>query len=776
MNSRTTFVLVAVLLICTGYVVYFHTDLFRPAPAEDANKEKPLFGEALGAAKSLEITDGDGKRIVFRKDEFWRIAEPIRAKAEGWKVDQVYDAVKDLKGRAADDVGTDLTGLDKPLWTLTLTDEENVTRTLRVGRPRVLQSEQTYVSPGTTPKAWVVRENFASKLTRPLREYRDKAVLDLDTDKIVRLAVQGRVHYELKKQKDQWGLVSPVSARADKEKVDDILGKVARLRVNEFVADAPADLGVYGLAEGKERLVVRVWLEAPQPATAPATKPARPAEPGKSHALALGRQRGDDVYGRLLGEAGVFRVDKGLLDELQPKLIDVREKKILSAEPPDVVRAELRLPTGQVTLVSKSGAWQMTGPFAGKASNKAVEDLLDKLASLKAADFRDDVSAPERYGLDKPHAEITLHLSGKDRTAGVLVGSRTPSGEMTFVRAVGGKAVGVVATSDVEPLLGPAPGYWDTSLLKLADDARITSVSIERTDGKFRLERDKDDAWRLAEPLAADADAMAVDKIAGHLRDLGATKIIALAGKTPKGYAQAADPITVRFTAELPAPPTPATAPSQPTSGPATAPATPGAPGPATAPATRPAPPKTTSYALRAAKVDRKPCAWVLGRKIVAIGEVDAGVYDDLAAEVRDRKVMGAAGDDVENVRILTGKDVFELRRKNDTWEYTGDRYVKIDEEKVKKYLDEFKELKADKFAAHKTPAAEQVKEFGLDAPQMSVELRPRQGKLARLVVGSAGPGKGLSRYATATGVTGVFVLTDDTIGKLTKGLDDFKK
>jgi len=764
MNSKTTLVLVVVLAICTGYVVYVHTDLLAPRGRPDAPKEDSrLFPTALGAAKALEIAAADGTTIVFRKEKDWRIVEPIRAKAEAWKVDRIYDAVRDLTGRAADDAGVGLTGLDKPLWTLKLTDDEGVTCTLQVGQGRPLSPGQTYVRPAGADRTYVVREDFASKLAVRLREYRDKTVLDLSPDEIVRVVVQGRENYELTRHKDAWGLVAPVSAKADKTKVDSLLDKFARLTVNEFVADAPKDLGIYGLAEGTERLVVRVWLKPAEPAPAPATtKPAKPPKPGAGYGVALGRRRGDDVYGRLLGEPGVFRVDAGLLDDLQPKLLDIREKKLLDVDTGDVIRAELRLPGGHVGLVRKNGDWRMSKPFAGRAADKAVDDLLDKLTGLKAADFRDDVSAPARFGLDKPRARITLHLSGKDQTVGLLVGSGTPSGEMTFVRAVSGKAVAVVATSDVSKLLAGAAEYWDRSLLKLPGEARITRILLARTDGTFELERDKLDAWRLTAPLAAKTETAAVEKIVGHLEDLTASKIVALGRKTPKKYAQADEIIRVKLTAVT----EPASAPA-----PTTAPAR-----PATQPATKPAAPKPKTYSLRVVKVDGKSYAWVEGRKIVAVGEAASGLYDDLSAEVRDRKVLGVAGDEIENIRILTGKDVFELRRKKDAWEYTLDKYVRIDEAKVKDYLKQFADLKASKFATHKAPDPSEVKKFGLDAPQMSVELRPRRGAVSRLVVAATGPDKVVNRYATATGTTGVFVLTNYAVLKMAGGLDDFKK
>ena len=766
MKSKTTIILIAALVLCGGYVLV--RPLLRSTDEGAGETVAKLIDPPLGAAKSVTIVADDGTTLAFEKDKDWKIVQPIQARADTWKIEKIYDVVKDLQGSRTDQA-PDVTGLDKPLWTVRVVDEKGTAAEVKVGRPRPLQANQTYVDLGG--KAYIASQDFKADLARPLSEFRDMTVLDLQTDDILRVQIQGRESYELKKQQEQWGVVSPVSAAADTGQVDSLLGRLARITATKFVP-AGGDPEAYGLAEGKERLAVRVWTrgEAPRPATTqPATAPAtQPAAPPTLHTIAFGRKTGDDVYARIGGDPTIFRVSASMLDDLQPKLLDLREKKVVFVEPFAVTRAALKLPSGAALLVKADDAWQMVKPLAGKASGPAVSGMLTKVSQLQATAFRDNVETLEQFGLDAPKATLTLHVAGKDETVSLLIGDLTPSGEMTFVKSGAGKAVAVVPSADVDSLLAAAASYWDTALLTIADDAEITKIALHRKDGAFDLQRDKEDTWQLTAPLAAPVDSDNVAKLVDRLRSLSATKIVAIGPKVAREYAAAADAITVKFTTliEPPALPTslptsqPATASSQPTSA-------------ASQPETQPAKPITKQIVLRVVKLEGKVFAWVEGGKITAVGEVDAALFDELSAELRNRTVLTLDSETIENVKILTKGRTLELQRTKDDWTYTTDRFVKIDPEKVTSYLDALKDLQAERFVAHTDG---QATGFGLDKPWITVELKPRKGKAVRLKVSATGPQDSPSRHASATGTVGVFVLPAEIVGKLQKALNDFKK
>lgn len=188
-------------------------------------------------------------------------------------------------------------------------------------------------------------------------------------------------------------------------------------------------------------------------------------------------------------------------------------------------------------------------------------------------------------------------------------------------------------------------------------------------------------------------------------------------------------------------------------------------------PSTRPAA-TTRTYTLNVAKVGDNSYVWVEGQKVTAVGEFPVSFYNDLAAELRNRKVLKITPDEVENVKIVSGSETLELRKEKEAWTYVSDPYVKIDAEKVKTFLKDIQDLAADKFVS---PAGADAAKFGLDKPKLTAEIKSAKGKVYRVSVSPTGPEKSQDRYGSAAGVEGVFVLPSATVDKLTKSLKDFK-
>ncbi len=790
MKPKTTIVLGVLLLACV-VLALFSGDLFTSSkkPDDDAQaKEEKLFDPAPGKAVRLTL-EGKTGSFVFRKEgDEWRILQPIRAKADKWDVDSIADAVKDLKGYVAEGVGNETTGLDKPLWTVTVVDEKDKTFRVLVGRPRPMKDNETYVRLGGSKQVHVAKVDLAYKLNKTLSEFRSDSVLDLKTDKIARVRITGRESFELVKKGDAWGIVQPISASADADKVKDLLDDVARVTASEFVDDEPEDLAPYGL--DTPSLLAEIEMQPEKPATSQATtQETQPAPPkaGRKYGLAIGKRVRDKLYAKLTHEKPVFKVNESLLKDLQPKLVDLRVKKVLSLTRGDVAGVELVLPSGKATLSKQDAQWRMTAPLKGAADEDAVEKLLGDAADLKAADFKDGVEDLGLYGLDKPAGKITFRLAGKDETTTLLIGRKTLSGEMTFVKSAAGQAVAVVPTGDVKGLLAEPPTYWSRGILKLPDDAEVTHLQLRRTDETFTLARDPNDDWQLSTPLAAPGDKDHVEKVVDHLEDLRADKIVYLGPTIPDMYARAKDIMQVLVTAETPAPvpeTQPASRPATQATTQATRPAAtqpaatkPAATQPAaTKPAaTRPAPkPSIEKHQITVAKVGLHSYAWLAGTKVLAVGEFAPSLYDDLAAELRSRRIWTLDPDKIRGIRLTAEADSLELRKDGEDWTYTADRYVKIDAEKVGDYLKDIKELEAERFATHAPPP--DPAKYALDKPWLTLEVTDEKGAASSLSLSHTGVSKTEDRYGQASAVPGVFVVSASDIEKLSKKLKDFKK
>ncbi|MBL7133733.1 MAG: DUF4340 domain-containing protein [Phycisphaerae bacterium] len=748
MRPKTAIILSAALAVCLGLMLLWRTGLFEATPSEAS---RAVFHPAPSKPTELTITDSKGNVLRFgRTKDDWRIVHPIEAKAENRRVNQVADAVRNLAGDKVEDLGNDITGLDSPLYVVKIVDDKGASYTLHVGKeaPKIgSTATRTYVR---VPEAqdYVVAEEFTEKLSRPVREFRDKTIMDVRSDQVVRVMVSGKENYELLKRGGQWRFVSPFNAKAIDDKVSSLVRKAASLTANEIVSvPAGTDLGMFGLEDGKEIAVVRLTLRPEEPATTPATTKAARRR-GKSYAIAFGRETEDLIYARRLDKDDVFLISTSTLKDLQPKMMDLRVKQTIDVEKSEVTKIDLELPGGPVALAKEDGTWQMVKPFAGRANASAINNMIDKINSLKAESFRDDVTTLAAYGLDPPKSRIAMTLVGQTQRPTLLIGNTSPSGDKTFVKSASAPAVAVLPSKDLKDLPSKAADLWDTTLLKLPQGANVTRLVMKRPDDTFTVVRDQKDPgkWSMLSPIEADADAENITSIIDLLKDLSATKIVFLGEKTqtPREYTRAKGIIVTAVTAASPA---------------------------TTAPAEKQV---TKTHVLNVFKIKNDVFAMQPGKKVAVVGKCSSALYDDMLAELRGRNVWQIDPEKITGVKVLVEKKVtLEIVRKGTVWTYPKDPYVKIDAAKVKSFLDDIKKGKAEKFANYET---KNLGKYRLDKPWFGIELTDQAGKMLGIEVSHVGAHDTDNRYAITSSTEGVFVISADLAGKMTKKLKDFKK
>jgi hypothetical protein len=815
MKPTTIIILAAVLVACLAGAL-LTSDIFTTTPAPKAETgQVNLFTPAVGKVAQLTVQGASGTMNFRRQGDTWRIVKPIDAAADSLSVNQLADAIKDIKGAEAADVDDQTTGLAAPKWTVTVTDDKGATHKLVVGLPRPMQAGQTYVRPDDSKQAYVADVDLAAKLGKPAGDFRNMTVLDLQTGSMARVKVAGPESFELVKRADNWELASPVAAPANQDNVKKLLDALGRVTASDFVADDANDPAPYGLA--RPQLLAEVEMAPEQPApVGPATSPAttqpaatqpaatQPAtKPAKVYSLALGKQIGDKIYAKVSNSPAVFRVRQDLLQDLQPKLADLRIRKVADIDIPAMTGVDISVPAGKAGFVKTEGKWRMAMPLAGPAAQSAIDKLLNDAANLKAESFKDDVTDPALYGLDKPMAELKFRMAGLGPRGGagkvvsLLIGGKSPSGEMTFVQSAGlgprggATAVAVVRTSDLTALLAEPATYWDPTILKLPAGARAASLDIRRPDDSYSLVHDANGAWRLTAPLAAPANEEQVNKILDSLEDLQAERIVYLGNSVPESYAKGKDIMQVILTTTAEPASQPATAPAATapaTTRPATQPATqPAATAPATQPATtrpvtqpapprgpRPAEPVVQMHKITVAKLGLHCYVWVEGGKLVTIGQFPLSLYNELSGELRGRRIWSIDPASIRQVRVVWGAGGVDLKRDGEGWTCLSDPYVKIDTEKVAAFLKDAGEIQADRYAQNSAP--QDLTAFGLDKPWLRLELVDEVGKKTILTVSYTGKTADKDRYATTSSTPGVLLLPASAIDKFAKTLKDFKK
>ncbi|MDZ4829143.1 MAG: DUF4340 domain-containing protein [Phycisphaerae bacterium] len=139
----------------------------------------------------------------------------------------------------------------------------------------------------------------------------------------------GDAKIELGREGDRWQLRSPIKARADKERVEELVAGIVRTRSDGFLADAPKDLTTFGLASPAASISVVFDGD----------------EGSATRTLKIGGLLGvgtNDRYAAIDGVASVMRISAGTQAVLLPRIETLIDPSGSGARPADVKRIEVR--------------------------------------------------------------------------------------------------------------------------------------------------------------------------------------------------------------------------------------------------------------------------------------------------------------------------------------------------------------------------------------------------------------------------------------------------
>ena len=286
----------------------------------------------------------------------WRITAPAdlaNARADRTIVDRLITAVLGLeKTRTVDGAQPEELGLDKPRAKVTLVTggEGGKTRerVLVIGA-EVPASASTLVRVDDRTDAYVVDGVFFSQVTRDAGDWRDRRLFTADRAAIERVTLRrgadstagaGGEPVVLARHGEELRLESPIVDRADRDKVDRLLGDLTSLSAQRFV-DHPArplaDLGLDPAGDVVEVKVsgggepFRLELGAPagdgsegtEEAAGPASAPAAGARYGRAggQLFVVDTQLGEAVerpvsewQAPALGALSLYQIDKATIE------------------------------------------------------------------------------------------------------------------------------------------------------------------------------------------------------------------------------------------------------------------------------------------------------------------------------------------------------------------------------------------------------------------------------------------------------------------------------
>ncbi len=206
-----------------------------------------------------------------------------------------------------------------------------------------------------------------------------------------------------------------------------------------------------------------------------------------------------------------------------------REWRDHSAMPgigPDASRITLKGEKGTLSLARVQGKWGLRQPVQEAADPEAVGRLLAVLGNIAVTDFLDD-GPPDRTGLDKPIAELTIESDQRDEAGKLQTTSRTLrvgqqadiAGKTVFAAVpTAGDPAGrtvIVSAEGLSGLTTDAAAYISRRSIQAAP-ADIGYLVVTPAGGSPRQFQRELEGWASVDPAGsttpctkADADAIA---------------------------------------------------------------------------------------------------------------------------------------------------------------------------------------------------------------------------------------------------------------------------
>src|SRR3989475_5480820 len=539
MNWRTTLILAVIALAGFAYFRFF--EMKRPSTEEATRQAQNVVNFDRNKIDGIVIQNGDQKIEIRRRENKWRLETPIKDQADGALVENLLSDLETWQKAGtipAKDIETDKSklteyGLNNSKLKLKLLGRDKPPEIL-FGKDAALEGRM-YVRFQNSKETYLATQSVRKDIDKKPEEFRDKKLTDVATAQVRRITLKTPAgEMELEKRGEHWDILKPLRARADDGKVGDLISQITTARIQQFVADDHGDLRPYGLAEprGSITLFSQEGKRDQKVEIADSIKVF--GQEDKGQMLQIGsvpEKEKDQVYARFAPRGAVYTLPKKIEEALNIKPADLRDYHLVRIDTNVLDRITIDVPgKSKTVLARKDGNWTIASRNNAPADSGAIRRLIDTLQNQRVTKFVEDVASNlPKYGLDKPHLQLTFSSVASENTA------ETKAGEQPFATLVFGKEDGnnVYARLTDEPfvvavgrgLLDQIPmdplRWQELSIFKVKPD-EIHRLSIT-TDKELSLERGENKQWRWLKGNG-EIDTRTVQSILNALSSLHAVR------------------------------------------------------------------------------------------------------------------------------------------------------------------------------------------------------------------------------------------------------------
>jgi hypothetical protein len=244
-NYRLTIILLIVFATLIGYYLYLNN--VKPYEAT-----KEIFGFKKGSITEIVISTTKTHLKFQKHGNHWTMVEPSSYQIDQEKLNSFEDQINHLstiRMIAKDTNEVSRYGLEKPNVSITVKSNNDKTSTLLIGAETASKTEY-YAMKGNQKVIYTVNKSDIDGFKVVPSDFRDRNLLTITPDFITTLSMIAGLGPEFRLNKGnngRWQFVLPVRANVKGKVLQEILGMVMSLKIQEFISDKTALLERYGL-------------------------------------------------------------------------------------------------------------------------------------------------------------------------------------------------------------------------------------------------------------------------------------------------------------------------------------------------------------------------------------------------------------------------------------------------------------------------------------------------------------------------------------------------
>ncbi len=485
----------------------------RPSTEEATRQAQNVVNFDRNKVDGIVIKNGDQQIEIRRRESKWRLETPIKDQADGALVDNLLSDLETWEKEGtipAKDIEADRSklaeyGLNNPKLKLKLLGRDKPPE-IWFGKDAALEGRM-YVRLQNSKETFLAKQSIRKDIDKKPEEFRDRRVTDLTTAQVRRITLKTPAgEMEMEKKGDHWDILKPLRARADDQKVGDLIAQITTARIQQFVADDRGDLRPYGLAEPRGSITLFDEAEKKDQKVEIGESIKVFGREDKGQTLQIGsvpEKEKDQIYVRFAPRGSVYTLPKKTEEILNTKPADLRDNHLVRIDTNILDRITIDAPgKGKTVLARKNGNWTIAIRNNVPADSGAVRRLIDTLQNERVTRFVEDVASNlPKYGLEKPQTQLTFSSFASENTAETKAGEQPfagiafgkPEGDNVYARLTDEPFVVAVRRGLLDQISPDLLQWQELSIFKFKpEQIHRLSVTAEKEQS---LERDQNNQW-----------------------------------------------------------------------------------------------------------------------------------------------------------------------------------------------------------------------------------------------------------------------------------------